>query len=414
MYKVFIIGNDKNIFKSIKNIFYQNIMRQVDIKTLGYKQSISRDIVAFKPDIIFIDITDNEKLGIDTLRTMCNWTHGASIIAMIEDINGYAGLATNLGVSACINKPIDCDEAVSVLRRIVNKVNLHRKNEEKQRAIQSKFDNMIPILENHFIDDLLFHTYYPASMEKMKDVLGIHSNLGYFALLHFLQGGKRKSKDSSISYILHDNYNEIRELIKKQIDGFPGGMIKEGIPLYIGTESAYLDEYEKNILISQMKTLMYILEERYGISFQVGIGSVYHMEQVSCSYQEALEALEKTEKQIVFYEDLSSESSIRKALQYIQSNFTENISLNDIAEELEISTYYLSRLFKSKTGMNYIDYLTDIRLTYAKHLLIETNESIQNVCITSGYMDPNYFSRIFKKRVGVTPREYKERYQKRI
>jgi beta-lactam-binding protein with PASTA domain len=64
--------------------------------------------------------------------------------------------------------------------------------------------------------------------------------------------------------------------------------------------------------------------------------------------------------------------------------------------------------FKNKTGVNFIDYLTNIRIERAKELLADSDVSIKEICSEVGYADPNYFSRIFKKVTGVTPTEYKE------
>lgn len=80
-----------------------------------------------------------------------------------------------------------------------------------------------------------------------------------------------------------------------------------------------------------------------------------------------------------------------------------------MAEELGVSTYYLSRLFKKQTGVNFIDYLTKVRIDYAKKMLEESKGTIREIGFESGYPDPNYFSRLFKKRVGMTPSVYKER-----
>ena len=84
------------------------------------------------------------------------------------------------------------------------------------------------------------------------------------------------------------------------------------------------------------------------------------------------------------------------------------ITLDDLSMAVNISSYYLSRIFKENTGENFIDYLTRLRIERAKELLSTTQYSMKEIGIMSGYSDPNYFSKKKKKNVGVTPTEYRE------
>ncbi|SFR84532.1 helix-turn-helix domain-containing protein [Anaeromicropila populeti] len=100
---------------------------------------------------------------------------------------------------------------------------------------------------------------------------------------------------------------------------------------------------------------------------------------------------------------------ILKAKEYMEENYKKDISLDEVSRIVDISPYYFSKLFKEETGENFIEYLTNIRIEVAKKLLRNSDLSIKNICMDTGYSDPNYFSRIFKKQVGVTPTEYRER-----
>ncbi|PYG87434.1 two-component system response regulator YesN [Ruminiclostridium sufflavum DSM 19573] len=104
-----------------------------------------------------------------------------------------------------------------------------------------------------------------------------------------------------------------------------------------------------------------------------------------------------------------STNVIGKAKAYINCCYNRQISLDDVSREVNISPYYFSKIFKEETGVNFIDYLTDIRIDKAKDLLENTDFSMKEICGKVGYSDPNYFSRSFKKNVGVTPTDYKER-----
>lgn len=110
------------------------------------------------------------------------------------------------------------------------------------------------------------------------------------------------------------------------------------------------------------------------------------------------------------YRDYKIGGLTKKAKEYIKANFAKPITLEDISREINVSPQYFSKLFKEETGENFIDYLTGIRIKIAKDLLESNDVSIKEICYNIGYSDPNYFSRIFKKTVGVTPTEYKENY----
>ncbi|WP_010244133.1 response regulator [Acetivibrio cellulolyticus] len=107
------------------------------------------------------------------------------------------------------------------------------------------------------------------------------------------------------------------------------------------------------------------------------------------------------------YRSYKTGELITRAKEYIEANYAKSITLEDISNEINVSPQYLSKLFKEETGENFIDYLTGIRIRIAKDLLENKNSSIKEICYNTGYSDPNYFSRIFKKIVGVTPTEYK-------
>ena len=107
--------------------------------------------------------------------------------------------------------------------------------------------------------------------------------------------------------------------------------------------------------------------------------------------------------------DVYKRQIIDRAKEYINENFRRDISLDDVSREVDISPYYFSKLFKQETGKNFIEYLTEIRLKNARELLQDSRLSIKEICAQSGYSDPNYFSRIFKKYEGVTPSEFRER-----
>lgn len=100
---------------------------------------------------------------------------------------------------------------------------------------------------------------------------------------------------------------------------------------------------------------------------------------------------------------------VNKIIELSEEGFKENnFSISIIAKELGYNAKYLSHIFREKTGVAYSEYLRDLRIKYAVSLFDHGLASVKNVAILSGFSDPLYFSTVFKKCIGVTPKEYKK------
>ncbi|MBM7604384.1 two-component system response regulator YesN [Metabacillus crassostreae] len=106
------------------------------------------------------------------------------------------------------------------------------------------------------------------------------------------------------------------------------------------------------------------------------------------------------------------ESLLLQAKEYINTNYHKQIMLEEVAENIGLSSYYLSKLFKEKFQVTFIDYLTNTRLQRAKNSLLDGKTPLKEIAMDIGYKDPNYFSRVFKKETGLSPREYRNKYQR--
>ena len=101
------------------------------------------------------------------------------------------------------------------------------------------------------------------------------------------------------------------------------------------------------------------------------------------------------------------ERPIRAITRYLQEHLAEEVSLNVLAEEFHLNPQYISQLFKGEIGVNFLAYLTNIRMEQAKKLLLTTPMSIAEVSEQSGYADYRVFTKVFKKSEGVTPSQYR-------
>lgn len=92
------------------------------------------------------------------------------------------------------------------------------------------------------------------------------------------------------------------------------------------------------------------------------------------------------------------------AINYIGKHYKENITLDLLTDMIHISKFHFCRIFKEATGTTFLEYLNNIRLSHAHRLLVESNLSINDIALKTGFGSAAYFSRMFKKVHGVSPR----------
>lgn len=101
---------------------------------------------------------------------------------------------------------------------------------------------------------------------------------------------------------------------------------------------------------------------------------------------------------------------MKQIIKYVENNYMEKITIADIAEELGLSQSHFMKFFKNIMGASFIEYLNEYRLTMVSRLLISSESSILNIAGESGFDNLSYFNRMFKKRFGMTPREYRKKF----
>ena len=98
---------------------------------------------------------------------------------------------------------------------------------------------------------------------------------------------------------------------------------------------------------------------------------------------------------------------IQSVRDYIAEHYMKQISIATVAESVYLTPTYLCVLFKKHTGQTLNNYITDVRMQEAKRLLHQSNIHLQDICYQVGYLSPSYFSRLFRKRFGLSPSEYR-------
>jgi YesN/AraC family two-component response regulator len=116
-----------------------------------------------------------------------------------------------------------------------------------------------------------------------------------------------------------------------------------------------------------------------------------------------IEKILQTEKTTI----LDIKQLVHETERYINTHFYEDISLNAIAERNHVDLKHLSKVFKSIVGSPFSEYLMEVRLKRAVELLSTTDMEIQEIARSVGYADHQYFHRLFKKKMNMTPNQYR-------
>lgn len=104
----------------------------------------------------------------------------------------------------------------------------------------------------------------------------------------------------------------------------------------------------------------------------------------------------------------SKEEYVKNAILYVQTNFSRNLTVKEMADYLGLNRSYLGVIFKEITGLTPQEFLIDFRIEKAKKLLADKSMSIGDVSRSVGYDDPLTFSKLFKKNVGISPNAYRK------
>jgi Response regulator containing CheY-like receiver domain and AraC-type DNA-binding domain len=173
----------------------------------------------------------------------------------------------------------------------------------------------------------------------------------------------------------------------------------------------YDDETKRNKIFELLTLITFAQNYNNPNEFRIVDYTTYIREFMSYNGDEIIQ--NATQRFLIITNYFQSQSTIdysnhivKTTKEYLEKNYAEDISLEDIAAQANISPQYFSKLIKKTTGFNFIDWLSMLRVKRAKELLINSELSVKEVCFMVGYKDPNYFSRIFKKRNGMTPSEF--------
>lgn len=189
------------------------------------------------------------------------------------------------------------------------------------------------------------------------------------------------------------------------------GSIKSYILGLKADDKTYIKSFYLSILLS-INTIRSSLAGDHEEVKNLNLTTLYPMieacENIIDLHDILIVAVKKVADNVDNYNKKNIKLLLKNAVEYLEAHYNEPLTLNDVSEALYVSSYYLSRMFKKELNKNFVDYLNEIRIEKAKELLKNVRYKTYEVAEAVGISDAHYFSKLFKKYVGLTPTEYKD------
>jgi len=408
-YKLVIVEDQAQICEGLSK-YFQNY-------NLGFEvvQVFSNGADAFEwlkgapdeVDVVFTDIKMPRLTGIQLAQKIreAGWNMKIVFLSSYRDFE-FAKNALNLGVNAYLTKPIQFDELDEVFANLKKFLDKEQLSQRESKTLKEEFisqifldiysgvfdkkEKLLSKLSRAYIsEEFIQQPYTEIVIVKPMDKNERSWNYGEERFDNFIINTLR---DDTINlYIISSTEKSLCLLAVAKRTG-------------CGGTAEFQQEVEKNV--EKAKNM---IQEIANIVIQVE--RIVHYESLidfmECCYN-AKNLIESGVNTEIEHAELKWDMAMRKAVKYIQENYNKDISVENVSEKLGISSASFGKLFKDYTGKHFVDYLIHIRLSKAEDALKNSTESIREISEMVGYRDEKYFMRIFKKKTGKTPKEYRE------
>ncbi|MCR5053273.1 MAG: AraC family transcriptional regulator [Lachnospiraceae bacterium] len=148
--------------------------------------------------------------------------------------------------------------------------------------------------------------------------------------------------------------------------------------------------------VDGMDTICMTFPKAYELALKSGLLRLFFILFSFCSHEKRDNRHEKNMEKI------------RPVIKYVENHYSEELSTRDMAKKAGLSESHFMKFFKTTMGVPFLYYLNDYRLTMASRLLLSSDDSILTIASDCGYDNLSYFNRLFKRRFGMTPRDYRK------
>lgn len=218
-------------------------------------------------------------------------------------------------------------------------------------------------------------------------------------------------KLSAADQIPNTELNQLNHFIKRKELGKAKELLHE---IFVADKArSYSTSYFRVIWVRVLNMLLWNFNPKNDphVGMEKLLASFYQFEAFE-TIQEAEQKLWELILECVYTEKLAetdSKSKIHMAIRYIQKHYYEDIAINELAEKFGMSPNYFSSIFKKEMNQSTVNYISEYRVQKAMEYLMNSDWSVVDIAKKVGYEDNQYFFRVFKKSVGLTPLQYRQK-----
>lgn len=351
----------------------------------------------YKPDIVFVDICMPFLNGLDLIEQLnIHIPESAIIIITGHDEFEYAQRAVKLNVVDYIVKPVDIDSLKEAVVKAKKLVIDNRESNLKNTMSQKQLDDNYELIRDSFLKRLLVRELDSHDIKEYIDYLkiDIRGFTGIFII---------KPLDNMITRDM--KYKFSKELLRFSIINIVKDVSYRYKPFVV-----FEDNKGNIVVLLTIKSVSDRLE--LAITYETAIEK--HISHNTIISQDTING--GCEDIISKYEDLIKDNDVSsrlnptvvRAKRYIEKYYyKQDLTLDEVASHLNLSTTYLSRLIKGELGVSFSTYLTQTRINKAIHFLNGPSIKMYEIAEQVGYSTQHYFSAAFKKIMGVSPLMYR-------
>jgi len=370
-------------------------------------------IEQYRPDIVLMDIQMPGINGLEALKQIrANHPTMKIVIVTAYDYFSYAREALLLGAKEYILKPAKRDHMIAFLQKLVEELEAEKHKRESELRMTEKLLQVMPIVENELALMLMLDRSKHIRIAELTSFLNIDLISGWVIVIAWNEEEQSGLSKATLDKGMHS----VMSFIKSRANCIISPMINQHCAIFM---------LEDEVRMPVVHKLGELIDKQFGDGMVMGIGTLQSgVDGLRNSYREAYTCCSQVDYHTNFTEnqdeisflvgtmkyarEQQTLSVIDRVRQWISEHYHEDLFMESVAEQVHLSPYYFSKMFKQHVGVTFIDYLTEIRIQKAKEWIDEGMLSLKEICYEVGYRDPNYFSRVFKKVVGITPTEYKQ------